>query len=98
MLNPFEDVLHLEKNLKAAKFDNLQCFEQSRNYIILPMRYGSPKNTEVWSMQQFYFLMISAYLLLYRVNKSPPNNMMQLGLNIVLDCSHYMPYLLPEKL
>jgi hypothetical protein len=48
-------------------------------------------------MQQFYFLMISAYLLLDRVNKSSPNNMMQLGLNIVLDCDHYMPYLLPAS-
>jgi hypothetical protein len=49
---------------------------------------------ELW---QFYFLMISAYLLLNRGNKSFPNNIMELGLNIVLDCGHYMPYMLPAS-
>lgn len=42
----------------------------------------------------FYFLMISAYLLLDLVNKSSLNNMMELGFNIMLDCGHNMPYML----
>ncbi len=86
----FVDICCIWKSFEGCKiWKSRVLWTELKLHCFAHIRYGNPEN-RVWSMQQFCFLIISAYLLLERVNKSSPNNMMQLRLNIVLDCGHYM--------